>query len=150
MDTTGFFRYPGTTGLAEASPGLLEDRGDEDWSLLLDHTETQLHRAGRQVLTAGEVDRALYLLVDGRLEAPSGPVLPTSTFGEAGFLDGRPRAVTVTAATDAEVLRLSHEAFLSLSARRPELGRALLEDLGRILAARLHQSAGETTPGWTG
>jgi CRP/FNR family transcriptional regulator, cyclic AMP receptor protein len=102
------------------------------------------------VLTAGEVDRALYLLVDGRLEAPSGTVLPTSTFGEAAFLDGRPRAVTVTAVTDAEVLRLSHAAFLSLSARRPELGRAVLLDLGRILAARLHLAAGDATAGWTG
>jgi CRP/FNR family transcriptional regulator, cyclic AMP receptor protein len=150
MDTTGFFQYPGTIQPAGAAPGFLENRGDEDWALLLDHMETQLHRAGHEVLTAGEVDRALYVLVDGRLEAPSGSVLPTSTFGEAAFLDGRPRAVTVTAATDAEVLRLSHEAFLSLSARRPELGRAVLLDLGRILAARLHLAAGDTTAGWTG
>lgn len=150
MDTTGFFQYPGTVALA-ATPqsGFLEDRGDEDWALLLEHTETQLHSAGDVVLQKGESDRALYLLADGRLEAPSGPVYPVSTFGEAAFLDGRPRAVTVTAATDAEVLRLAHEAFLSLAARRPEFGRALLLDLGRILAARLHD-AGEKTAGWTG
>jgi CRP-like cAMP-binding protein len=57
--------------------------------------------------------------------------------------------VTVTATTDAEVLRLSHEAFLSLAARRPELGRALLLDLGRILVTRL-RAAGAKTSGWTG
>jgi CRP-like cAMP-binding protein len=100
-------------------------------------------------LTAGERDRALYLLVDGRLEAPSGPVTPVSTFGEVAFLDGRPRAVTVTAISDAEVLRLGHEAFLALSARRPDLGRAVLSDVSAILAARL-RIASDQIAGWTG
>jgi CRP/FNR family cyclic AMP-dependent transcriptional regulator len=150
MDTTGFFQYPGDEPLpADTPPGFLEDRGDEDWTLLLEHTETRLYRAGQEVLTQGEHDRALYLLVDGRLEAPSGPVAPVSTFGEVAFLDGRPRAVTVTAVTDAEVLRLGHEAFLALSARRPDLGRAVLIDVSAILAARF-RNAGDRIAGWTG
>jgi CRP-like cAMP-binding protein len=149
MDTSGFFQYPGTQALDDAPPGFLEACGEDDWALVLDHTETRRFRAGQDVLTKGEFDRALYLLVDGRLTAPSGAVLPTSTFGEAAFLDGRPRAVTVTATTDAVVLRLSQVAFLSLSARRPDVGRAVLLDVGRILAARLH-NAGDETAGWTG
>jgi CRP-like cAMP-binding protein len=150
MDTTGFFQYPGDQALpAENPPGFLEDRNDEDWTLLLEHTETRLFRAGQTVLTEGERDRALYLLVDGRLQAPSGPVAPVSTFGEVAFLDGRPRAVTVTATTDAEVLRLGHEAFLALSARRPDLGRAVLSDVSAILAARL-RIASDQIAGWTG
>jgi CRP-like cAMP-binding protein len=149
MDTTGFFQYPGIEAPADTRPGFLEDRGDDDWTLLLEHTETRLYRAGQQVLAQGEHDRALYLLVDGRLEAPSGPVAPVSTFGEIAFLDGRPRAVTVTATSDAEVLRLGHEAFLALSARRPDLGRAVLTDVSAILASRL-RGAGDRLPGWTG
>ena len=46
-----------------------------------------------------------------------------STFGEVAFLDGRPRAVTVTATSDAEVLRLGHEAFLALSVAKVFLTR---------------------------
>jgi CRP/FNR family transcriptional regulator, cyclic AMP receptor protein len=149
MDTTGFFQYPGIEAPADTPPGFLEDRGDDDWTLLLEHTETRRYRAGQQVLAQGEHDRALYLLVDGRLEAPSGPVAPVSTFGEIAFLDGRPRAVTVTATSDAEVLRLGHEAFLALSARRPDLGRAVLTDVSAILASRL-RGAGDRLPGWTG
>lgn len=149
MDTSGFFQYPGTELPIESPPGFLEDRSEEEWGVVLEHTETRLHRAGETVLSAGGLDRALYLLVDGWLRAPSGTVHPVSTFGEAAFLDGHPRAVTVTAMSDAEVLRLGHEAFLALSARRPDLGRAILLDLGRILAARLH-SAGDRTAGWTG
>ena len=150
MDTTGFFQYPGDQTLpSENPPGFLEDRDDADWALLLEHTETRLFRAGQDVLTQGEHDRALYLLVDGHLRAPSGPVAPVSTFGEVAFLDGRPRAVTVTATTDAEVLRLGHEAFLALSARRPDLGRAVLTDVGAILAARFRHAADQIA-GWTG
>jgi CRP/FNR family cyclic AMP-dependent transcriptional regulator len=150
MDTTGFFQYPGSDPLpADTPPGFLEDRNEEDWTLVLEHTETRLYRAGQDVVTEGEHDRALYLLVDGRLDAPSGPLAPVSTFGEVAFLDGRPRAVTVTATTDAEVLRLGHDAFLALSARRPDLGRAVLTDLSAILAARLRAASGQIA-GWTG
>ena len=150
MDTSGFFSYPGAGDLPPDNPqGFLEERGDEDWALLLEHTETRRFRAGETVLVAGEDDRALYLLLDGWLQAPGGAVHPVSTFGEAAFLDGRPRAVTVTASTDAEVLRLGHESFLALAARRPELGRAVLLDVGRLLAARLH-AAGYRIAGWTG
>jgi CRP-like cAMP-binding protein len=150
MDSTGFCLYPGDQTLpAENPPGFLSDRGDEDWALLLEHTETRLFRAGQAVLTAGERDRALYLLVDGRLQAPSGPVAPVSTFGEVAFLDGRPRAVTVRALTDGEVLRLSFDAFEALSARDPGLGREILLDIGRILSGRL-RAAGDTNLGWTG
>ena len=97
MDTTGFFQYPGSQDLTDVQPGFLEERGEDDWALLLDHTETRRFRAGQAVLTQGEHDRALYMLVDGWLHAPSGDVHPISTFGEAAFLDGRPRAVSVTA-----------------------------------------------------
>jgi CRP/FNR family transcriptional regulator, cyclic AMP receptor protein len=150
MDTSGFFQYPGAEPLAtDNPPGFLEGQGDEDWALLLEHTETRIFRAGQDVLTQGEHDRALYLLVDGRLTAPSGAVAPVSTFGEVAFLDGRPRAVTVTATTDAEVLRLGHEAFLALSARRPDLGRAVLTDVSAILASRF-RNASDQIAGWTG
>jgi CRP/FNR family cyclic AMP-dependent transcriptional regulator len=150
MDTSGFFQYPGTTEPpSDSPPGFLEGQGDEDWALLLEHTETRIFRAGQAVLTQGERDRALYLLVDGRLAAPSGPVAPVSTFGEVAFLDGRPRAITVTATSDAEVLRLGHEAFLALSARRPDLGRAVLMDVSAILASRF-RNASDQIAGWTG
>ncbi len=151
MDTTGFFHYPTEPELElpQGLPGFLSDRGDADWSLLLEHTETRLFRRGETVLATGERDRALYLLVDGWLKAPSGVVEPIATIGEAAFLDGRPRAVTVKALTDGELLRLGYDAFEALAARDPGLGREILLDVGRILAARL-RLAGESVAGWTG
>jgi CRP-like cAMP-binding protein len=51
--------------------------------------------------------------------------------------------------SDGEVMRLSYEAFESLSARNPALARHILLDLGRILSARLRAGT-DHTPGWTG
>lgn len=151
MDTTGFFHYPteGGVDLPQGLPGFLAQRGEDDWSSLLAHTDTRLFRPGELVLKAGERDRALYLLVDGWLKAPSGVIHPITTVGEAAFLDGRPRAVSVRALTDGEVLRLSYDAFEALAARDASLGREILLDIGRILSARLH-AAGDSSAGWTG
>jgi hypothetical protein len=44
---------------------------------------------------------------------------------------------------------MSWDAYEVLAARDPRLGRAILCDLGRGLAARLH-AAVPALPGWTG
>jgi CRP/FNR family cyclic AMP-dependent transcriptional regulator len=147
----GFFDYPTESGpeREHGLPSFLDDRGEADWTLLLDHAETLLFRPGDVVLRAGEQDRALYLLVDGWLKAPSGVIHPITTLGEAAFLDGAPRAVTVEAISDGEVMRLGFERFEALAARSPALARHILLDLGRILCARL-RAGDDRTPGWTG
>jgi CRP-like cAMP-binding protein len=149
MDTTGFFHYPTEHELPAGLPGFLAERGEDDWTALLEHTDTHLFRPGDVVIRAGERDRALYLLVDGWLKAPSGVIHPITTVGEAAFLDGRPRAVSVRALTDGELLRLSYDAFEALAARDAALGREILLDVGRILSARL-RAAGDAGLGWTG
>lgn len=151
MDTTGFFDYPTepSTPAEHGLPGFLSGRGEDDWAMLLDHSETRLFAPGELVLKTGEQDRALYLLVTGWVKAPSGVVHPITTLGEGAFLSGTPRTVTVEAMSDGELLRLSYDGFEALAARNPSLGRDILLDLGRILSARLH-AVGDATPGWTG
>jgi SulP family sulfate permease len=151
VDTSGFFDYPTEPSrpVEHGLPSFLSGRDEEDWALLLDHTETLVFRPGEIVLAAGSVDRALYLLVQGWVKAPSGVVHPITTLGEGAFLDGGARAVTVEAMSDGELLRLSYEGFEALAARNPALGRDILLDLGRILSARMRMQ-GDATPGWTG
>jgi CRP/FNR family transcriptional regulator, cyclic AMP receptor protein len=91
---------------------------------------------------AGDDDRALYLVLSGRLQAlveGATAIEPGSVFGELAFLDGLPRSATVRAVEDGEALRLSFDTFETLAARHPELGRAILLDLGRIAALRLRR-----------
>src|ERR1700689_4371516 len=124
---------------------LLADRPRSDWQKILAHTETRRFSRGETIITAGESDRALYLLTLGTLGVRLGGD-PQKTFkaidapsvvGEVAFLDGGPRSATLFAITDGELLRLRMESFEVLSAREPELGRAILFDLARIVTQRL-------------
>ena len=147
MDSSGFFDYP-TVELDERAAEVifLADRNADDWRKLLAHTDVRRFRAGEVVLRAGDRERALYLLTEGTLEV----ILPErrdrgsrfksiaapSVIGEVAFLDGEPRSLSLRAATDGEAHRLSLEAFEVLAAREPELARAILFDLARILSRR--------------
>ncbi len=55
------------------------------------------------------------------------------------FFDGFPRMGTATAAGDVELLGLTLVGFEAFAVREPALGRALLFEFGRILAARLRE-----------
>ncbi len=124
---------------------LLADRPRSDWEKLLAHTETRRFSRGETIIRAGDADRALYLLTEGtlgvRLDSNSDKTFKAidapSVVGEVAFLDGGPRSATLFAITDGELLRLRMESFETLAAREPELGRAILFDLARIVTARL-------------
>jgi CRP-like cAMP-binding protein len=157
---TPFFNYP-VAGADEAPDDQLfmPDRTEAQWKTLVSHSERRPFRAGEDVVRLGDVDRALLIIVEGTVQAllregglrrQAGPVMPAGTvIGEIAFIDGKPRAATVRAVTDGELLRLSWEQFERLARGDPELGRAILYDLTRILAARLRQ-ADEFIRGWLG
>src|SRR5262249_42324576 len=125
----------------------LAERGDGDWSKVLSHAETRRFRAGEVVIRQGEVERALYVVMTGQLEVlvplsrgrthRLATIEAGSVIGEQAFLDGQPRSATVRATSEGEMLRLSLEAFEVLAAREPELARAILFDLGRIVSVKL-------------
>ena len=137
---SSYFDYP-TDGPAEGDLTFMADRGQQDWTILLEHTETRRFAVGDEVIRAGDRDRALYLLTAGSLAVASGAAFRTidapSVVGEIAFLDGGPRSLTLVATTDGELRRLSLDAFEALAGRHPELARAMLFDLGRIVSLRL-------------
>lgn len=137
---SSYFDYP-TEDPADTSLTFLPERGEEDWAVVLAHTETRRFSAGDVVIRAGDDDRALYLLTAGTLAVASGAAFRTidapSVVGEVAFLDGGRRSLTLVARSDGELRRLSLEAFETLAGRHPELARAMLFDLGRIVSLRL-------------
>lgn len=153
MDPSPFFEYPTRDRSVTRNEAVFwADRSRHDWTRLLAHTETYRFRAGELVLRQGDPQRALYVVAFGRFES----VLPGTAramqlrrvpleagyvFGEQSFLDGQPAPVDVRAVTDAEAVRLSFDAFEIFAAREPDLARALLLDLGRIVSERLRQAA---------
>lgn len=137
---SSYFDYPTGEG-AESDLTFLADRGEADWAVVLNHTETRRFSAGDVVIRAGDDDRALYLLTAGSLAVASGTAFRTidapSVVGEVAFLDGGRRSLTLVATTDGELRRLSLDGFEGLAGRHPELARAMLFDLGRIVSLRL-------------
>lgn len=141
MSVRTFFDYEHTTDAAPApDTALLAGCTEQDWAMVLSHTQTRRFRTGETVMAAGEQDRSLYILTEGELRVAGldrAPIAAPATIGEMAFFSGHPRSQSLVAAADGEMLRLSFDAFLTLAARDPRLGRELLLDLGRIVSARL-------------
>jgi CRP/FNR family cyclic AMP-dependent transcriptional regulator len=119
-----------------------------DWALVFSHAEVRHVSAGLALVQAGEDDRALYLLTEGtvgvrlpRDESAFKAIDAPSVVGELAFFDGRPRSATLDAVTDVEVVRLDQAGFDRLTEAAPELARAMLRDLARILALRLRMAS---------
>lgn len=147
---TSFFDYPGddTPTTTQDDFAFLADATDADWAAIRAHAELRHFQAGETVMADGDVDQSLYVVVDGELEAVVSEgrkgrnrrvntMQPGMVIGEIGFFDGRPRSAAVRAVTEAKLLRLTKDAFDVLAAKEPHLGRAILFDLGRTLAARI-------------
>jgi CRP/FNR family cyclic AMP-dependent transcriptional regulator len=149
-----FFDYPTggeRVGSEEEEQYFLADRIEDDWALLLDRARRRRFRAGEPVIEPDDAERAFYLVIEGTLEAVGkegrrGRPRPLRTFasgtliGELSFFDGRPLGVLVRAVTDGEVVRLGVEEIEEVARVRPDLARAILFDLGRIVAGRLRHA----------
>ena len=113
-----------------------------DWAEIFGHATEYVFHAGDPIAYAGEPDRALYLLVEGRVQittggAPLKEIDAPSVLGEVAFLDGGPRSAGIVAVSDGEVVRFDMDAYDALSQANPELARRMALDLGRIAALRL-------------
>ena len=150
-DPVSFFDYPNEPPAASGSSELLlADASDGEWATLLRHTRYRRFNRDDVVLTAGAMDRSLYLVLEGQLEvlAEHGRrrhrrialVGAGSVIGELAFFDGGARSAMVRAAEPAVLAELSPAEFDSLAAANPALARRLLFDLGRILARRLRNA----------
>ena len=134
----------------ERPPGpllFLAEWSEHDWARLFAYAELRPFRAGEWLIRAGEVDRSLMVIGEGRLEVllPDGElgerrvgeVQSGEVIGEIAFFDGSPRSASVRATLDGEARVLSLDAFEVFAAYEPALARSLLLELGRVLAERL-------------
>lgn len=129
---------------------ILSDLEDAEWDALIGCMERKLFPAGLRILTAGEKDRTLYLIVSGEVdvvvEGAKGPVriatiTEGSVFGEMAFFDGEPRSAHVIARKAVEVLSLRAERLEQLVAWHPRLAHRLVMELGRVLSLRLRRTS---------
>ena len=89
--------------------------------------------AGDRVVTAGDPPGSIFVVFEGRLsirvadgdEEEKRFRRRGDLFGERSLLYDEPRAATVTAATDGELLELTPEAYRELAAEHPQLAELL-------------------------
>ena len=126
----------------------LPDATAADWATIFSFAEVREVGAGLALVQAGEIDRALYLLIDGTLgvrmpreETAFKSIDSPSVVGELAFFDGAPRSATLDALTDVQVARFDLDCWRRLSEAEPALAEAMLMDLARILALRLRMAS---------
>ena len=140
-----FFDYAGTSVRESGAEfAFLPDRPASDWAMIAERSESRIFSAGSTIVKAGEIDRSLLIHIRGTVgvvlpdgSQPFKDIAAPSVLGEVAFMDGKPRSLTLIALDECEALRLTVDAFDVLAAHDPGLGRAILFDLGRILALRL-------------
>lgn len=130
----------------------------EDWETLVSYTEHMRFKADETVIRSGELDRALYFVTEGRLDImlpqPNGAerlvrtISAPAVIGEMGFVENRPRSMTIKGMTDGELLRLDYDAFERLSQEHPKIARNLLFELARVLSLRLRWATQALSCGW--
>ena len=107
-----FFDYPNEQPAAsDQVEQLLADASEAEWATLLRHTRHRRFGPGETVVTAGERERSLYLVLDGRLEVLAehgrrrlrrvATIEVGSVLGELSFFDGAPRSALVRTMTPA-------------------------------------------------
>jgi CRP/FNR family transcriptional regulator, cyclic AMP receptor protein len=147
----GLFDYPvqgEMAAVAGAPPAFtfLEKFPEATWKKILAHVEVIHLAPGQAVIEAGARDDSFYILSAGAVDvviagSDRETVLATipegSVFGEIAFFDGEPRSATIRSKTDSTAIRVTRDNFERLSSWEPAIARAILFDLGKVLALRL-------------
>ena len=119
---------------ALARSPLLAGLAGEDLAQILLATEPVEIAAGETVVREGDASGDMYFVLEGearlrRHDLALKPLGPGGHFGALGLLSGRPRSVTVTAATALVLARLTPPRWRELAGRRPQLALALVTAL---------------------
>ena len=136
----------------------LAQGNEDDWARLVAYTKETDFKDGEVVIKAGETDRSLYFLTDGRLDLllahPHKPdrlvrtISAPAVIGEMGFIEDRPRSMTIRGMGAGTLLRLDFEAYERLAADQPAIAQNLLFELARVLSLRLRWSTRAMSCGW--
>ena len=127
----------------DAVEKLLPSLGKDGTEKIMSYTEERAVEAGRILVTQGDKDTDLFLLLRGSFAVfekirinQRDVVLQTATFpapgilGEVNLLMESARSATVAAIETADILVLSHSAFVSLSKEHPSLAIEIIKCLG--------------------
>jgi CRP/FNR family cyclic AMP-dependent transcriptional regulator len=94
--------------------------------------------SGGLVFGEGEPGDALYIVVEGRVKVFRGEKVlaelgERECFGEMSVLDSEPRSASVSAVSEALLLKIGREEFKDILSERPEISLGIMKVLSRRL-----------------
>lgn len=131
---------------------LLNGLSDDQIKSFNDSGHTLTADAEDVLISMGDVNSSLYLVVEGELEVlyPEGPdrfeditlarIKPGEYVGEYAFVDPAPSSATVRATQPSVLFRISHDEASRLVESEPDIGRVVYQNLLVNLVARLRES----------
>ena len=129
--------------------GVLRELAEEDLHLLSSSGQAWKIESGLKVITEGDQQDCLYIVIKGRLDVSrkheGGPVSLAElnvgdAFGEMNFLDRESASATVTAMRDSIVWRMSRNQFYGITDAHPQIAMQLFRALAVMMVGRLrHQ-----------
>ena len=131
---------------------ILEGVPFQDLQALARYCEVYDAPKGAMVVEEGSQEIHLVFLVSGTLDVHKGvgaetrrvaTIMPGTTVGEMGLLDGYPHSATLVSSKDAVIVRLPKERFEALVESNPRLGFDLTRRLARQLSLRLRRTTGQ-------
>ncbi|MDO9360124.1 MAG: cyclic nucleotide-binding domain-containing protein [Polaromonas sp.] len=138
-----------STTLQEAL-SLLRGLAPEHRNVFEDLLEQRFFRAGETVFSAGQVDSALMVILQGSVDilvahsegrdVRLARIRRGGMLGELSFLDNAPRAATTVATEDLLLGVLTRERFETFAREHPEAGRRVLTNLALDLAFRMRRT----------
>ena len=109
---------------------------------------------GETIFTEGEIGRALFLVVSGRIDLyknmPDGTqvkvasINPGEFFGEMALIEERPRTTSAVVGEDAKMFLLFKIKLDALLYARPEIGVVISTRLAKIISTRLRETLAKT------
>ncbi len=130
-----YFAYPdGPAAPPPEDATFWATRSQRDWRKLLADVQTLRFRPNETAIQAGDHSNGFYLVGFGRFQAEQLTINEGQAYGVDTFFTGRAHQAPLIAQTDGELLHMTKDAFATFAAREPELARAVLMELGRIVS----------------
>jgi CRP-like cAMP-binding protein len=142
VGTSVFFDDPDHAETAGFLAALFED----ELAIVLAHMEARRYADGELAVHAGERDRSIYVITEGRFEvlvpgarSPWRVLERGAMFGDLAFFDGLPRSADVRTIGTGEAYIMTQAGFERLRLAYPRLAMAFVLDLGRVLSIRFRE-----------
>jgi len=157
LEVAGFFRrlfkdpdFTKRAAFLRAVP-LFQDLGMRDIGYLIQSLFTKSYAEGEALFKEGDIGRALFIVEQGSVDlvknAGEGRTQLLATarsgdfFGEMALIEEQPRSAAAIASTDTVVYLLYRTRLFGLMKARPRVGVTILNQLVKLLSARLRSTS---------